>query len=362
MTPADAEAAQLRVELLSSRELLPACEALVAQVFKVAPEAVKDWFAKRLLGNPWQADIRGLGVVALDGDRLIGFRGMFGQRWWLEGSERTMAWTANTCMPEGYRGKGLGTALIRKSGECAALCATSSSGLGTQPIYQKLGYQAIGQDNDHYRFRVSFSPSISKRAGSFAGFALGSLLHAVTAPAVPASHGWRLELLGAATDEFDRLWLATREGYGAARVRSQAELNDRLLTAATQPLKLAVIRDPGGLLRGFAIWHVQQHDQHIRWAVLRDLYTAVDDAPARRALLHGLARLWRSQGLAEASLEVAHPALTREFQELGFLHQPSRGVRYQVQAKPELRPETCSNWLRSALDGDYSDLASPDIQ
>jgi GNAT superfamily N-acetyltransferase len=349
------------VRLLRPDDDLAACGRLVAEVFAIEPAAVADWLAKRILDNPWQRELEAPGVVALKDGRIVAFRALFAQRWWIEGEERTLAWGANTCMPAALRGAGLGTRMVDAGGACAPITASSSSGLSTQPIYRKLGYVPVGTDNDVHDLRVSLRPSLAKRIGRVPAALLGGLLDALRPLPGRIPPGWRIEPFTTADARFDTLWRETRTGWPAARVRDAAALNERLVTHATQDLSRVALHDPGGRLRGFAIWHLHHHDAHVCDAVLRDAWTGREDATALEAMLGLLFREWRRAGVARALIEVANPLITPLLVRLGCTHRPSQGVRYQVLARPPLAAATLTGWFRSALDGDYLDLADPAI-
>lgn len=351
----------IEVRLLRADDDLAVCGRLVAEVFSIDPSAVADWFAKRLIENPWQGDLGAPGVVAVRDGHIVAFRALVAQRWWIEGEEHTVAWAANTCMPEALRGCGLGTRMVDTGGACAPIMASSSSGLVTQPIYRKLGYLPLGTDNDVHDLRVSLRASLAKRIGQGPACLVGSLLDALRPLPGHVPEGWRIEPFERADARFDTLWQETRAGWPAARVRDAAALNERLVTHATQQLSRVALHDPAGRLRGFAIWHVHHHDTFVRDAVLRDAYTAHDDATALEALLALLLRQWRREGITRAVIEVANPLITPLLGRLGFTHRPSQGVRYQLLARPPLSPATLHGWFRSALDGDYLDLADPAV-
>jgi GNAT superfamily N-acetyltransferase len=352
----------IEVRLLRGEDDLAACGRLVSEVFGVAPAAVADWMAKRLVDNPWQRELAAPGVVALEHGEVVAFRGLFAQRWWLEGEERTIGWAANTCMGESMRGRGLGTRMIDAGGACAPITGSTSSGLATQPIYRKLGYVPVGTDNDVHDLRTSLKPALAKRLGTALGGLLGQVLDVLKPLPFAVARGWQLEAFERADARFDTLWREAREGWTAARVRNAAALNQRLVTHATQQLHRAALSDPSGRLRAFAIWHVQRHAAGVRDAVLRDAFTAADDRPALEALLGLLLRQWRAEGIARAVIEVANPLITPLVAAAGFEHRPSRGVRYQILARPPLEAATFTGWFRSALDGDYLDLADPGLE
>jgi len=356
-----AGAPSIEVRLLRGDDDLAACGRLVAEVFSIDPSAVADWLAKRLIDNPWRGDLGAPGVVAVRDGHIVAFRALLAQRWWIEGEERTLAWAANTCMPEALRGCGLGTRMVDTGGACALITASSSSGLATQPIYRKLGYVPLGSDNDVHDLRVSLRPSLAKRIGQGPARVAGGLLDALRPLPGRVPAGWRIEPFERADARFDTLWRDTRADWPAARVRDAAALNERLVSHATQALSRVALLDPAGRLRGFAIWHVHHHDAHIRDAVLRDAWTARHDGTALEALLGLLLRQWRHNGITRAVVEVANPLITPLLAGLGFTHRPSHGVRYQVLARPPLADATLQGWFRSALDGDYLDLADPAI-
>jgi hypothetical protein len=290
---------------------------------------------------------------------------MFAQPWWICGREETIAFAAHTCVRKEWQGRGLGRRLIDKSKECAAIVASTSAGVGTQPLYAREGYRTFGQDNDFYRSRVSYGPSLGKRLGPYGARLAGPLLDRRL---LPRQHErelmgrFRFARLPHCDETFDDLWRRARDGYGACLERSSRYLNWRLFDAPTCPLQLAGVFDDAGKLRCFAVWHTVRFDRHIRMAVLRDLFAASADDEALRAMLGHLFGHWRSEGISWASFEVAHPRITPLFQALGFAPVPSIGNRYYVHAARDLDETAWNGWLRSGLDGDYFDLPRADIQ
>ena len=149
--------------------------------FKDQPAHLEQWFAQRIVHNPWQKALPGIAVGIKHQGRLIAFRAMFAQPWWLNGLSTTVAFAANTTVDHHYRGKGLGTLLIGDSKKFAAITGSTSAGVITQKVYKKLGFFEVGgANNDFFRLRVSFQGSLIKRLGKILGSGLGRLLDLVS--------------------------------------------------------------------------------------------------------------------------------------------------------------------------------------
>lgn len=326
-------------------------------------DAVRSWFDARIAHNPWQGVLDGIGVgVRVDG-KLIAFRAMFAQPWWIEGRPTVIAFAAHTSIEPAYRGLGLGSQLIAESREFAIFSGSTSAGDITQKVYGKQGFVAIGgKGNDFCRFRVSYVGSMQSRFGTVLGRAMGHALNAMS------GHSWkgcaststfRLESVAYCTDEFDDLWVRAREGYPSCLERSSRYLNWRLFDFPTHPLTLLALRDERNRLRGYGVWHKQEYSKDVSCAVLRDLFVASDDDEALRAFMVHVIQHWGRSGITWASLEVACPRLTKLFESLGYERIPSRGNRYYIYSRSGLRTQTAAGWFRSGLDGDYFDTRPP---
>lgn len=350
--------------LLGAGEV-PEAIRLVAETFSLDPGALGQWFEHRIEQNPHQGSLAGMGAGIRDDseNRLVAVRFMFAQPWWLEGRETVVAFAAHTCMRPGYRGRGLGDALVRKSAQCGSICGSTSSGVSTQPIYARQGYSAVGAGNDFFRARVSWRGSLEKRLGRIVGRSLGSAADLLAGGRGSAGAGaaGSFRLLQGCDEQFDRLWGEARTGYPSCLARTSGYLNWRLFEHRTCPLRLGAFYGSDGLLRAYGVWHLQRFDARISQAVLRDFFCAREDRPAAQALLVALFRHWRETGVSWASLEVAHPQVSALFRERGFQPAPSVGSRYHVLLPGSCAPETVAGWLRSGLDGDYADLSSPDL-
>lgn len=343
---------------------LPDCIDIARRSFEgFDTEAVANWFEARVADNPWQQTLDGIGVGVRDGARLIAFRAMFAQPWWIDGRSTVIAFAAHTCIDPAYRGAGLGSRLIAGSRDLAALTGSTSAGNVTQKIYKKQAFVEIGgHSNDFFRCRASYGGSMQSRLGRGLGKLAGRILDACARG--PESklgdpRGFRLELPQACSVDFDALWVRARPGYAACLERSSRFLNWRIFECPTRHLSLAALRDGGGQLRGYAVWHVEAYSRHVSCAVLRDLFTAADDADARRALLCLLMRHWRRLGMSWVNLELASPQLTPLFAGLGCERLPSIGNRYHLFSQTPLSPQTLGGWFRSGLDGDYFDTRPP---
>lgn len=340
---------------------IPDCIRIVVEnfdEFQQHPEYVALWFERRIVNNPWQANLPGIGVgVSLDG-RAVGFRAMFGQPWWLNGQSTVIAFCANTSVDPQFRGKGLATGLIDHSRQFAAVTGSVTAGNITQKAYKKLGFTEIGgSDNDFFRLRIGYRGSWEKRVGKLLGGWLGGLsdISLRWRDAKLRSRGFKLQEVLFCDAEFDQFWERARSGYSSCLERSSRYLNWRLFEFPTCPLRLFALRDAAGSLRAYAIWHQQSFSDEVSMAVLRDVFYPMDDEPALLALLGQLFGYWRENGISWGSLEVASPHLTGLFQRLGYEAVPSRGNRYVIYSDPALADSVLQNWYRSGIDGDYFD-------
>lgn len=372
MTEADAlskvnarPAAAFEFSLLRTQDI-PDCVEIVRRAFAEfdgESDAIANWFDARITHNPWQRALDGIGLGARDGGRLIAFRAMSAQPWWIEGKSTVIAFMANTSVDSAYRGCGLGGKLIANSRECAELTGTTTAGNITQKVYRKQGFVAIGgEGNDFFRLRASYVGSVQSRIGSKLGRLTGRVADTLSAGVerrLGTVRGFRLASVARCSEEFDDLWARARSGYTSCLERSSQYLNWRLFDFPTHPLSLLALRDEGGCLRGYGIWHQLKYSEHVLCAVLRDLFVAIDDDDAVRAFLALAIQHWRDLGITWVNLEVASNRLTRLFASLGCEQMPSIGNRYHVHSRQALSQEVLDGWFRSGLDGDYFDIWAP---
>jgi GNAT superfamily N-acetyltransferase len=322
-------------------------------------QAARNWFDARILHNPWQPALDGIGVGARARGKLVAFRAMFAQPWWIEGRSTVIAFAAHTCIEPTYRGGGLGGQLIAASRDFAALTGSTSAGNITQRVYRKQGFVAVGgQGNDFFRLRTSYVGSLQSRLGKVLGRAVGGAADALANGAehqLGGARGYRLRAVTNCTEEFDEFWLRARSGYASCLDRSARYLNWRVFDQPTYALALAALRDGQDRLRGYGVWHVLRYSPHVTCAVLRDLFVAHADDEALRVLLFLLIRHWRREGVTWANLELASHRLTPLFTSLGYEPIPSIGNRYHVYSRQGLNQTTVDGWFRSGLDGDYFD-------
>ena len=327
--------------------------------FKDQPTHIEQWFTQRIIHNPWQKNLPGIGVSIKHEGRLIAFRAMFAQPWWLNGQATIIAFCANTSVDQHYRGKGLATQLIDHSSQFAAITGSTTAGFITQKAYKKLGYDEVGgASNDFFRLRVSFQGSLIKRFGKLLGGLLGRALDLslqLRDSKLQAQPGFYLKETFHCDEQFDQLWEREKHGYRSCLERSSAYLNWRLFDAPTCQLHLSALYDATSTLRGFAIWHVQHFSDSVSLAVLRDVFYPLHDETCLQTLLALLIKQWRDQGISWANLEVASPQLTNLFTKLGYEALLSRGNRYQIHSELPLTSTTINNWYRSGIDGDYFD-------
>ena len=326
--------------------------------FRQHPEYIAQWFERRVLQNPWQAVLPGIGVGVWQGQQLIGFRAMFAQPWWLNGQSTIVAFCANTSVDQRFRGKGLATHLIEHSRDFAGITGSVTAGNITQKAYRKLNYSEIGGDsNDFFRLRVGYRGSWEKRAGKTLGRWLGSLsdLSLRLRNWKLRSGGFQLQEVLRCEAEFDDLWARAKPAYLSCLERSSRYLNWRLFDFPTCALRLFALRDTSGQLRAYAIWHRQDFSDSISMAVLRDVFYSLDDETALQALLYHLFDYWRNDGISWGNLEVASPSLTALFRKLGYERLASHGNRYQIYSEQPLLDTVLQNWYRSGIDGDYFD-------
>lgn len=345
---------------------IPACIDIVRRSFDFFDgdaEAVRNWFDARIVQNPWQSRLDGIGVGVRDRGKLIAFRAMFAQPWWIEGRSSVIAFAAHTCIETAYRGGGLGSQLISASRDFAALTGSTSAGNITQRVYRKQGFVPIGgTGNDFFRIRVSYVGSLQSRLGRVLGEVLGGAADAQTRGAehrLGDVRGFHLQHVSTCAEEFDELWMRARSGYISCLERSAHYLNWRVFECPTTPLSLVALRDGEDRLRGFGVWHTLQYSTHVTCAALRDLFVPYDDDEALRASLFLLIRHWRRLGVTWANLELASDRLTPLFASLGYETIASVGNRYHVHSQQTLKPATARGWFRSGLDGDYFDIRPP---
>lgn len=344
---------------------LPECVALGSHTFGLGKNSLEDWVQRRLFRNPYQANVHGFGIGAREkiGGTLVAYRMMLGQPWWLDSEPVMIAFAAHTAVASHLRGMGVGKELTRRSAMCAYITGSSSSGIVTQNIYKKAGFYAIGEDNDFFRYRISFRNSFKKRIG-YLGDSIGCLIdRLLRSPSRQEASPCTFSLVTRCDERFDQLWSDARKGYGSCLERSSSYLNWRIFDEPTCPLWLGALHEKGtGRLRAYAVWHVQAFDKYIRMAVLRDLFSLRDDDTAREALIDRLLGYWHESGISWASFEIAHPVITSLFRRLGFEHVPSKGSRYHINpASRELGARFRHDWFRSGLDGDYLDVDRPEF-
>jgi GNAT superfamily N-acetyltransferase len=353
---------QFRPEILSE-SAIPECIGLTIRSFPLEETAVQQWFERRVTKNPWQKTLPGIGLGIRHGGRLVAFRTLFGQPWWLNGKSTTLGFAAHTAVDPDYRRYGLATMLIRESTKFAAITGSTSAGNITQKAYKKLGYVEVGKiDNDFFRTRVSFRGSLERRLGKKMGLWLGVIadlgLRMRDSKIFPGRK-FHMQEVTRCDREFDTLWESAKADYASCLEHSSTYLNWRLFDFPTCPLYLASLKDASGILRAFGIWHIQAFDESVKMAVLRDIFSAIDDHEARYGLFQLLLGRWRKEGISWVSMEVASPWITALFRELGYEHVPSHGNRYYIHSQTALPPQTIHNWYRSGIDGDYFDMPMP---
>jgi GNAT superfamily N-acetyltransferase len=366
MVEAGVDPAALQVSRLRHQDI-EACICVACASFdhfEHDADVLRHWFEARVTRNPWQQAIDGIGVGIRHRGRLIAFRAMFAQPWWLEGRETVLAFAAHTSIDPAFRGAGLGSRLIAASRECAEITGSTSAGDITQKVYRKQGFFAIGgEGNDFFRLRVSYVGSMKSRLGAALGQWAGRACDALGTGVevnLRDDRGFLLESVDRCDPEFDELWLRARAGYPSCLERSSRYLNWRLFDAPTHPLALLALRDVSRRLRAWGVWHELRYSRHVSCAVLRDLFVAVDDDVALDAFLRQAILHWRRCGLAWANLEVASPHMTQRFRAAGYEHVPSIGNRYHVHSRQPLAESTAGQWFRSGLDGDYFDTRMPE--
>lgn len=326
--------------------------------FRDHPQYISQWFERRIAHNPWQSALPGPGVGVWHGSRLIGFRAMFAQPWWLNGKSTVIAFCANTSIDQQYRGKGLATQLISATKNFSAITGSVTAGDITQKAYRKLDYQPIGgESNDFFRLRIGYRGSWEKRVGKPLGQLLGGVcdLGLLWRDRKLFRSEFVLEESRHCGAEFDSLWERAKTAYPSCLERSSRYLNWRLFEFPTCPLQLLSLRDSTGTLRAYAIWHRQSFADSVSIAVLRDVFYLPQDESAIRGLLYHVFSYWRKNGISWGSLEVASPRLTALFKELGYEALGSHGNRYQIYSDPALPKNVLTDWYRSGIDGDYFD-------
>lgn len=355
--PAGFELAQLPVEALSE------CLQVVDRGFDELQgrgESVRRWFEQRVLSNPWQSALPGIGIGLRRQGELVALRAMFAQPWWLEGRETVVAFAAHTAVLPAYQGQGLGRHLVDASRSVTHLTGSTTAGNVTQKLYARLGFHPVGgDDNGFFRRRISLVGALRSRLGATVGTPLGRVLDpsfALLEWHLRAPRGWRLHPVDRCGAEFDSLWAAVRASERSCLRRDAAFLQWRLFDRPTASLRLSALRDQQGRLRAAATWAVQRYSQHVRAASLRDILCPGDEAETLVALTGSLLAQWRDEGLSWASIEVSSPRLRRFFSESGFTPVSSNGNRYWVAGHDALPVATLDAWYRSGLDGDYFDI------
>ena len=322
-------------------------------------DSVRGWCNARITHNPWQRALDGIGLGVRDGGKLIAFRAMFAQPWWINGKSTTIAFAAHTCIEPAHRGHGLGGKLIAASRDFADLTGSTTAGDITQKMYRKQGFYAVGgEGNDFFRLRASYVGSMQSRLGGALGRVVGSVFDVLSTGSkqkFDIGRDWWIENLSHCSSEFDNLWMEAKIGYTSCLERSSRYLNWRLFEFPTHPLSLIALRDGRGQLRGFAVWHEIRYSKNVSCAVLRDLFVPENDDLAMRTIIHLAIRQWRRLGMTWVSLEVASTWLTRHFTSLGFEPIPSNGNRYHIHSRQAFDRATLEGWFRSGLDGDYFD-------
>lgn len=365
--PADAAESSTSLEIARLQQTdVPACIDIARRSFDQFDgdqDAVANWFDARITHNLWQLALGGIGLGVRERGKLIAFRAMFAQPWWIEGRSTVIAFAAHTCIEPAYRGCGLGGQLIAASRAFSDVTGSTTAGNITQKVYRKQGFVAIGgEGNDFFRLRASYVGSLQSRLGSKLGRLAGSVADRLSASVegrLGAVHGFRLASVVRCSEEFDDLWARARSGYTSCLERSSQYLNWRLFDFPTHALSLLALRDEHDRLRGYGIWHQLKYSEHVSCAVLRDLFGAIDDDESLRAFLALAIQHWRSLGISWVNLEVASHRLTRLFATLGCEQMPSIGNRYHVHSRQALSQEVLDGWFRSGLDGDYFDIRAP---
>ena len=342
---------------------IPDCVALAQnnfEAFQHSPEQVDLWFKQRITNNPWQKSLPALGVGIRHKNKLIAFRAMFAQPWWIDGTKTIIAFGANTAVDSTYRDKGLATQMIGDSKKFAAISGSTTAGHIFQKSCKKLGFIEIGgTNNNFFRLRASFQGSAQKRLGKTLGGILGKafdLRIIFSELKNKPKADFFLTDVTRCGEEFDLFWEKSKWGYASCLERSREYLNWRLFDFATCPLHLTSLRDLPGELRGYGIWHITKFSEDITMVVVRDIFYPINDEVAVRALLYLLIEKWRKTNISWISLEVASPPLTALFCSLGYEAVPSRGNRYQIFNESNIDSKILANWYRSGLDGDYFDL------
>lgn len=365
--PADSAESSTSLEIVRLQQTdVPACIDIARRSFDQFDgdqDAVANWFDARITHNPWQLALGGIGLGVRERGKLIAFRAMFAQPWWIEGRSTVIVFAAHTCIEPAYRGCGLGGQLIAASRAFSEVTGSTTAGNITQKVYRKQGFVAIGgEGNDFFRLRASYVGSLQSRLGSKLGRLAGSVADRLSASVegrLGAVHGFRLASVVRCSEEFDDLWARARSGYTSCLERSSQYLNWRLFDFPTHALSLLALRDEHDRLRGYGIWHQLKYSEHVSCAVLRDLFGAIDDDESLRAFLALAIQHWRSLGISWVNLEVASHRLTRLFASLGCEQMPSIGNRYHVHSRQALSQEVLDGWFRSGLDGDYFDIRAP---
>lgn len=352
----------LTPSLLTTNEI-PECIDLAIESFDEYndyPDHIVKWFNNRINHNPWQKTLPGIGVGIRDKDKLIAFRAMCAQPWWINGKSTIIAFGANTAVDSNYRGQGIASLLIKNSRGFNTITGSTTAGLITQRIFKKLEFQEVGgKDNDFHIARCSFYDSSVKRFGKNLGRIIGNLADITVllrSFRIKPKENFYLQDFTRCNEEFDELWSLSKITFDACLERSSQFLNWRIFDAPTCPLEISGLIDGSGKLRAFGIWHTTTFTDNVRMIHLRDLFCPANEETIIQAILYLLFEKWRNQGISWVSFELASPQLTKLFKANGYSWIPSKGNRYFIHSNPPLDKKALDCWYRSGLDGDYFDL------
>lgn len=245
--------------------------------------------------------------------QIVGTHGLIARRLKVGDSVRVVGRAAGLAVDQSHRA--LGPALMLQKAVLGDLAGSGMSLVYTvappkaKPVFKRLNYRSLGTV-DCRRKVFSVSEAVDNRFPSLPRLVRTQLSHilglAVQASSPETRHPLRrAPMVRVATfdSRFDDLWARAQRHYSFTTERTSAFLRWRF-TENAQPRDYIcdALRGDDGALRGYAVYYVDQS----HFARVVDLF-AEDRGEATVALLTGLARRWRSDGVKSAVLSAFGP-------------------------------------------------------